>query len=101
MTLEQYAFVAQIAGVIVVVVTLVYLAVQTKQSTDAIKANSRHILGALDLSIERQASFARATSEYQGDIAIHQPRHCYGYLTESCESGLAVSIGLVSAIDRK
>lgn len=35
---EQYAYVAQIAGVLVVGATLIYLAIQTKQNTDAVFA---------------------------------------------------------------
>jgi len=39
-TLEQYAYVAEILGVIVIVVTLVYLAIQTKQNTAAVRTQS-------------------------------------------------------------
>ncbi len=40
MTLEQYAYVAEIVGVIVIVVTLLYLAIQTKQNTAAVRTQS-------------------------------------------------------------
>ena len=47
--LEQYAYVAQIVGVLVVGATLIYLAIQTKQNTDAVQASSRHTAVSNDL----------------------------------------------------
>ncbi len=44
MTLEQYAYVAEIIGVIMVVLTLAYLAIQTKQNTGAIQSSVRQSL---------------------------------------------------------
>ena len=41
MTLEQYAYLSQIVGVIVVVATLLYLSVQVRQGTKALYATSR------------------------------------------------------------
>lgn len=41
MTLEQYAQLAEIIGVIVVVVTLIYLSVQVKQGKDLLRSESR------------------------------------------------------------
>jgi len=41
MTLEQYAYAAEIAGVIIIIVTLIYLAIQTKQNTLASQASVR------------------------------------------------------------
>lgn len=49
MTLEQYAYLAEIVGVIAIVLSLIYLAVQTKQNTDAVQATSRHTVIASDL----------------------------------------------------
>ena len=42
MALEQYAYIAEIVGVIVIAVTLIYLAIQTKQNTAAVRASVRH-----------------------------------------------------------
>lgn len=44
MTLEQYAYLAEILGVIIVVVTLIYLAIQTKQNTDAVQSSVRQAM---------------------------------------------------------
>ncbi len=41
MTLEQYAYLAEIIGVIVVVVTLVYLSVQVRQGAALLQSESR------------------------------------------------------------
>ena len=50
MTLEQGAYVAEIIGVIVVVVTLVYLAVQVRQGTELLRSESRQALVTNDVS---------------------------------------------------
>ena len=44
MTLEQYAYIAEIVGVIVIVTTLVYLAIQTKQNTAAVQSSVRQAM---------------------------------------------------------
>jgi hypothetical protein len=44
MTLEQYAYLAEIIGVIVIVATLMYLAIQTKQNTTAVQASVRQAI---------------------------------------------------------
>ncbi len=44
MTLEQYAYLAEILGVIIVVVTLIYLAIQTKQNTTAVQSSVRQTI---------------------------------------------------------
>lgn len=49
--LEQFSYVAQIFGVIAIVVTLSYLSIQTKQNTDAVQAASRHTVIANDLVV--------------------------------------------------
>ena len=41
MTLEQYAYLAEIIGVVVVVVTLIYLAVQVRQGAELLRSESR------------------------------------------------------------
>ncbi len=41
MTLEQYAYIAEIIGVIVVVVTLIYLSVQVRQGAELLRSESR------------------------------------------------------------
>ena len=41
MTLEQYAYLAEIIGVIVVVVTLIYLSVQVQQGKELLRSESR------------------------------------------------------------
>ncbi len=44
MTLEQYASWAEIIGVIIVVVTLLYLTVQVRQGTHLMRSQSRQVL---------------------------------------------------------
>jgi len=51
MTLEQYAYLAEIVGVIVIVASLIYLAIQTRQNTDALRAASRHATMATDIEL--------------------------------------------------
>ena len=41
MTLEQFAYLAEIIGVIVVVVTLIYLSVRVRQSAERLRSESR------------------------------------------------------------
>jgi len=41
MTLEQYAYLAEIIGVIAVIVTLIYLSVQIRQGTELLRSESR------------------------------------------------------------
>ena len=41
MTLEQGAYLAEIIGVIVVVVTLIYLTVQVRQGTELLRSEAR------------------------------------------------------------
>jgi hypothetical protein len=41
MTLEQYAYLAEIIGVIVVVATLMYLAIQVRQGAELLRSESR------------------------------------------------------------
>lgn len=41
MTLEQYAYLAEIVGVVVIVVTLIYLAVQVRQGAKLLRSESR------------------------------------------------------------
>ena len=41
MTLEQYAYLAEIIGVVVIVATLIYLAVQTRQNNQLLEAQAR------------------------------------------------------------
>ena len=49
MTLEQWSYVADIIGVILVIASLVYVAQQLRQNTDAIQANSRHTIITTDM----------------------------------------------------
>ena len=42
MTLEHYAYIAEIVGVIVITATLAYLAIQTRQNTAAVQSSVRH-----------------------------------------------------------
>ena len=44
MALEQYAYLSQIIGVILIVASLVYVARQLRQNTDAILAQSRQVV---------------------------------------------------------
>ena len=41
MALEQYAYLAEIIGFVVVVVTLIYLSVQVRQGTELLRSESR------------------------------------------------------------
>jgi hypothetical protein len=41
MTLEQYSYLAQIIGVIVVIVTLIYLSIQVRQGAELLRSESR------------------------------------------------------------
>ncbi len=41
MTLEQYAYLAEIAGVVVIVVMLIYLTVQVRQRAELLRSESR------------------------------------------------------------
>ena len=50
MTLEQGAYLAEILGVIVVVVTLVYLSVQVRQGTELLRSESRQALVTNDVA---------------------------------------------------
>ena len=50
MTLEQGAHLAEIVGVIVVVVTLIYLSVQVRQGTDLLRSESRQALVTNDVT---------------------------------------------------
>jgi len=50
MTLEQAAYLAEIIGVIVVVVTLIYLAVQVRQGAELLRSESRQAQVANDQS---------------------------------------------------
>ena len=49
--LQQYAYIAEMVGVIAIVVTLIYLAIQTKQNTEAVQATTRHTVIANDLMV--------------------------------------------------
>ena len=44
MTLEQYAYLAEIIGVIIVVVTLLYLSIQVRQGAHLMRSESRQAL---------------------------------------------------------
>ena len=44
MTLEQYAYLAEIIGVIIVVVTLVYLSLQVRQGANLMRSEARQAL---------------------------------------------------------
>ena len=51
MTLEQLAYLAEIVGVIVIVATLVYLAIQTRQNTHALRSASRQATMETDIAL--------------------------------------------------
>ena len=44
MTLEQLAYLAEIVGVIIVVITLLYLAVQVRQGANLLRSESRQAM---------------------------------------------------------
>jgi hypothetical protein len=50
MNLEQAAYLAQIIGTIVVVLTLIYLSIQVRQGTELLRSESRQSLHANDMS---------------------------------------------------
>ena len=51
MTLEQYAYLAEIIGVIVVVATLLYLSVQIRQGATLLKSEARQAQVSADIGI--------------------------------------------------
>ena len=51
MTLEQYAYLAEIIGVIIVVVTLVYLSLQVRQGANLMRSEARQAQVSADLDI--------------------------------------------------
>ena len=51
MTLEQISELANIVGVVVIVATLIYLAIQTKQNTDAIQSSVRQAMLSEDVEL--------------------------------------------------
>ena len=51
MTLEQYAYLAEIVGVILIIASLVYVARQLRQNTNAQLATSRQAMLAADLDL--------------------------------------------------
>lgn len=55
MTLEQYAHLAQIIGVVLVIASLIYVARQLNQTTEMLKSESRQALLANDQSALRTA----------------------------------------------
>ena len=51
MTLEQYAYLAEVIGVIIIVVTLIYLSVQVRQGAHLLRSESRQSLQVSDREI--------------------------------------------------
>lgn len=43
MTLEQYAYLAEIIGVVVIVATLIYLSIQVRQGKDLLRSEARQV----------------------------------------------------------
>jgi hypothetical protein len=43
MTLEDWAYISQIVGVVLVIVTLVYVAIQVRQGTELLRSESRQV----------------------------------------------------------
>jgi len=52
MTLEQYSYLAEIIGVIVVIVTLIYMSVQIRQCAELLRSESRQAQVAAELRFE-------------------------------------------------
>jgi hypothetical protein len=72
MVLEQYAAVAEIAGVLAIIVTLVYLSKEIRANTTAMKSNARQtalemgfsFASILGSSRECSSVFSRGLSEF-------------------------------------
>ncbi len=65
MTLEQYAYLAEIIGVILIIASLVYVAQQLRQNTDLLAAQARFNL------IERRSSVTARVDQYDLE-AMHK-----------------------------
>ena len=66
MTLEQYAYLAEIIGVTIVVITLIYLAVQVRQGAHLMRSESRQALisndhASVQIAIENVDLFEKLT----------------------------------------
>lgn len=51
MSLEQFAYLAEVIGVVLVIASLVYVARQLRQNTEAIQASTRHTIITTDIQI--------------------------------------------------
>jgi hypothetical protein len=86
MSLEVFANIAEIIGVIIVVVTLIYLAIQTKQNNDFLAAQARFNL------VERRASVSiGGLSQYMQE-SIH--KYAKGEPVSPAEKGVALFTAL-------
>ena len=86
MTLEGYAYLAEIIGVIIIVVTLIYLSIQTKQNNDFLAAQARFNL------IERRASVSAAGLSQYVQESIH--KYGKGEPVTPAEKGVALVVAL-------
>lgn len=86
MTLEDYAHIAEIIGVIIIVVTLIYLAIQTKQNNDFLAAQARFNL------VERRASVSVGGLSQYVQESIH--KYGMGEPVTPAEKGVALLVAL-------
>ena len=86
MTLEEAASIAEIIGVIMIVVTLIYLAIQTKQNNDFLASQARFNL------IERRASVSMgALTQY---VQESVQKYASGEPVTAAERGVALFTAL-------
>ena len=64
MTLEQYAYLAEIIGVILVIASLIYVARQLRQNTEAVLSESANNLVQLTLHMGGEVATDREVAEY-------------------------------------
>lgn len=82
MTLEQYAYIAEIIGVVLIIASLVYVAQQLKQNTKMLRANHAnafvtHTNGLISpITVNRDFAefWVRAETEFDGFDAIDRQR---------------------------
>lgn len=86
MTLENLANLAEIIGFMVVVVTLVYLAIQTKQNNDFLAAQARYNL------VERRAHVSGGGLTQFGQESLH--KYAAGDEVTPAERGVALFTAL-------
>jgi hypothetical protein len=71
--LEKWALISQIVSSVAILATLVYLAIQTRQSAQAILANSRSVLLSGDLAVLQQSIDNPSVASFRTKTTGHTP----------------------------